>query len=397
MEHLRAMGVVLLKEVTDNVRDRRAMLLALVYPLMAPLLIGVLINMFSGISGGADDDAEKAKPALAVYGGDRAPALIAFLQGRGYSILPVTGDPKEMVRTGKADNIIAVSKNFHEKYDAKQPAEVFVLLDSSRLRGLSALKRSMTLLGDFNREIGQKRLVEAGVDPALAAPLTVSSVNISESTNITDFFLYMIPPFIIFTIFMGGIYLAVDSTSGERERGSLEPLLINPVERWALMMGKFAAALLFTALAVFIHLLAFKGAFFWAAGTESSFYRALSPTVMISLFFVALPLMFFAVGVQVIIATLTRSYKEAQTYLGLMPLVPALPGLILVFSPLKAQSWMMAIPIFAQTVVFGDLVRGDVSSALDIALSMVITLGFASVLALIAAWFYEREQVIFGG
>ena len=114
------------------------------------------------------------------------------------------------------------------------------------------------------------------------------------------------------------------------------------------------------------------------------------------IFIITLPLMMVAVGVQFIIATLTRSFKEAQTYLGLLPLVPAIPGMILVFAPVQAQKWMMMIPTFSQTLLMGQVVRGEPLAWGNVVLSMTSSTLAAFILIFLAARLYERENLIFG-
>ena len=109
-----------------------------------------------------------------------------------------------------------------------------------------------------------------------------------------------------------------------------------------------------------------------------------------------LPLMIAAVGIQFVVATVTTSFKEAQTYLGLLPLVPAIPGMALVFSPVQVQDWMMAIPSFSQTLLLGQMVRGESITLSAVAISMATTTLLAGGLLWVVAKLYEREELIFG-
>ncbi len=119
--------------------------------------------------------------------------------------------------------------------------------------------------------------------------------------------------------------------------------------------------------------------------------------VLTAIFLVCVPLMLLAVSEQMIIATVTRSFKETQTYLGLLPLVPAIPGLVLAFVAVKAQSWTMTIPIFGQTVLIGQLARDEPVNPFDVAVASVSTAAVAFALLFIATRLYEREQLIFTG
>jgi len=389
----RRIFVVFLKEVVDNARDRRSLLVALIYPLLGPVILGLLISAVVDVV--SADQARDLR--LAVGNADRAPALVRFLEQRGVSVAPAPPDPEAAVRDGKLEIVVVIPDDYADRFRAERTAEVAVVVNTSRLSGLIALNHAAALLSDYNREVWGARIASRGVDVQVLRPLDIKSVDVAAGTHIAEILLFMVPPLFIFNLFMGGVYLAIDTTSGERERGSLEPLLINPVERWALMLGKYLAALLFTAAAVVVQLLAFKVAFQTAGGGTLAFAQVLTVPAIAGVFAMTLPLMMMAVGVQFIIATVTRSFKEAQTYLGLLPLVPAIPGMVLVFAPVQATAWMMTIPAFSQTLLLGAFVRGEALPIAAVALSMASSLVAALILIVVSARLYEREKLIFGG
>lgn len=389
----RRMFVVFAKEAVDNSRDRRSLLVALIYPLLGPVILGLLIAAVVEVV-----SADQARDmTLAVKNAEGAPALIRFLEQRGVRVAPAPADPESAVREGKVETVVVIPEGYAARFQAEQTAEVAVVVNSSRLSGLIALNHTAALLSEFNREVWGARIASRGIDFQVLRPLDIKSVDVAAGTHIAEILLFMVPPLFIFNLFMGGVYLAIDTTSGERERGSLEPLLINPVERWALMLGKYLAALFFTGAAVAVQLLAFKVAFESVGGGTLAFAEVLSIAAIAGIFVMTLPLMMVAVGVQFIIATVTRSFKEAQTYLGLLPLVPAIPGMVLVFAPVQAKAWMMTVPAFSQTLLLGAFVRGEALPMADVALSMSSSLVAALALIAISARLYEREKLIFGG
>lgn len=389
----RRIFVVFNKEVMDNSRDRRSLLVALIYPLMGPLLLGLLISAVVEVV----TIKTEAQVTLPVLGAERAPEFVAYLEGRGITVTPAPEDAEAAVRDGELNTAVVIPEGFGELFRAGKTATIHVVSDSSNLPGLIALNRTAALLGEFNRQVWGQRIKALGVDIQILRPLAIKSISVSKGAHIAEILLFMVPPLLIFNLFMGGVYLAIDTTSGERERGSLEPLLVNPVERWGLMLGKYLAALLFTGIAVAVQLIAFKVIFQSAGGSGGfNFAGVFSAVTLLGIFAVTLPLMMVAVGVQFIIATVTRSFKEAQTYLGLLPLVPALPGMVLVFAPVKAQEWMMMIPTFSQTLLLGQFVRGDGVAFPDALISMASSMIAALVLIVFAARLYERENLIFG-
>ena len=384
--------VVFAKEVVDNSRDRRSLLVALIYPLLGPIILGLLISAV------VDVVSEKSarEVTLAIKNAPAAPDLVEFLEKRGVAVVAGPADPQAAVREGRIEVVVIVPDDFDSRFRAERTASITVVANSSRLSGLIALNRVAALLGEYNTEVWGRRIGDRGVDFRVLRPLSIDSIDVSTGTHIAEILLFMVPPLFIFNLFMGGVYLAIDTTSGERERGSLEPLLINPVERWGLMLGKYLAALFYTGVAVLVQLVAFKVVFQTAGGGTLTFAGLFDAAAVAGVFLLTLPLMMVAVGVQFIIATVTRSFKEAQTYLGLLPLVPAIPGMVLVFAPVQAKAWMMTVPAFSQTLLLGAFVRGEGVALVDAALSMASSSVAALALIVLAARLYEREKLIFG-
>ncbi len=390
---VRNIWVVFLKESIDNLRDRRSLFLALIYPVIGALLLGMLVSFVGGMFRGQGD----STLYLHVAGAERAPALINHLKSKDVIIRPAPVDPKRAVRRGEADAVLVIPSGHAEAFSAQRTARLNMVVNATRLSTVIKVSRVVGLLRDYSRDVGQQRLRAHGVDPGVAAPLDIRSDNVGRSRNLAGFFLNMLPPFIIFTIFVGGVYLAIDTTSGERERGSLEPLLANPVPRWQFMLGKALATFAFTLTAVVVQLLAFKIMFEIVAAGEYGIKINPDLGAFIGVALLCLPLIGFAVALQIIVATVSRSYKETQTYLGLLPLLPSLPGMILVFVPVKAQIWMMAIPTFGQILLIGRLMRQESAVWLHIGVSVAATTLITALLLAGAAHLYNRDRMLFGG
>jgi sodium transport system permease protein len=384
--------IVLGKEITDNARDRRSLLTSLIYPLMGPLLLGLMISATGRVTVGGDP----AGMSLAVAGAEHGQILVHWLEDRGIDVVAPPADIKAAVRGGDAHVVLVVEPGFDENFAADKTADISVVVDSSRLSAVVTINQIATLLGEFNTESWGVRMVARGVDFRSLQPVSIHTVKVSTGTQISEIFLLMVPPLFIFNLFMGGAYLAMDTTSGERERGSLEPLLINPVERGVVVAGKFLATLFYTSIAVIVQLIALKIAFGLGGEHAVSLSNAFGILTVLGVLVVTFPLMAAAVAVQFVIATVTKSFKEAQTYLGLLPLVPAIPGMLLVFTPVHIHDWMMAVPTFSQTLLLGQLLRGESISLIHLAVSMTTTLALAAVLIAFAARLYDRESLIFG-
>ncbi|MCK4451811.1 MAG: ABC transporter permease [Anaerolineae bacterium] len=385
-------GIIFKKEVIDNLRDRRTLAAALFYPLLGPLLMALLFTVL-----GRTMSTQAEKPlALPVVGAQNGPALIQFLEQNGAEIQPGPDDPEASVRAGDHDVVLVIPAGYEEDFSAGRPATVRLVVDASRQSASISVKRASKLLEAYSQQIGTLRLLARGVDPSLVTALAVERADVSTPQSQAAVFLNIMPYFIIFSVFIGGMYLVIDTTAGERERGSLEPLLINPVARSELVLGKLAAALVFTVIGVVETLVGFL-IMLNVMPTESFGVQiSLHPSALGVIFLIAVPMMLLAAALQMIIATFTRSFKEAQNYLTFLPLIPALPGMFLAFVPVKVKLWMMLIPTFGQQLLINQVMRGEPLDALNVTVSAAVTAVAGVALTFVAIKLYEREHVLFG-
>lgn len=385
--------VVFVKEVVDNLRDRRTQASAVLYPLIGPV---ILVLVFS-VMGRQITEQVEARLRLPVEGAERAPALMAFLAGQGVDIVAPPADPQAAVKAGDEDVVLLIPEGYAERFGSGRPARVRLVIDDSRQSSGVLVRRARDLLDAYGEQVGALRLMARGVSPEVVRPLAVETFDVATPESQAANLLGMLPYFLIFSVFIGGMYLAIDSTAGERERGSLEPLLMNPVARRELVFGKLSAVLVFTLVAVVETILAF-GLVLNLVPLEGliGVPIRMSPQAMLATFAIVLPLMPVAAALQIIVASFTRSFKEAQTYLSLLPLVPALPGLFLMFTPVKLQLWHMLVPMFSQQLLINQVMRGDAVPPTYAALSAALTLLLAAVLLAAAVWLYSGERILFG-
>ncbi|KPV50951.1 hypothetical protein SE17_23995 [Kouleothrix aurantiaca] len=386
-------GVIFRKELTDHLRDRRTIITSLFYPLMGPLIV---LLVFTVLGQSVAQRTERALE-LPVAGAENAPALVAFLKQHNVVVQPAPADPQSVVRAGDLDTVLVIQPGFANSFAAEQPAAVQLLQDNSRSSSNVTVERARKLLEQFNEQVAAGRLQTRGVAPQVVQVLAVEDVDLATSQSRGASFLNLLPYFIIFAVFSGGAGLAVDMTAGERERGSLEPLLLNPVPRRDVLLGKLLLVLLVTLVLVAETVLAF-GLILNVVplGTMFGVPLSFSPLALAKIYLLTLPMIVLASSMQMIVAAVTRGPKEAQSYLQLIPLVPALPGLVLAFLPIKPALWAMAIPTFGQQLLINQLMRGEAVSALNVLASTLITLLVGALLLRIALRLYTREAIVFG-
>jgi sodium transport system permease protein len=386
-------GVVFRKELADNIRDRRTLVNSLLSSLLGPFMLFLLLFVIGQTVG---DQVEKPLE-LPVAGSERAPGLMAYLEQRNVIVQPAPADPEAAVRAGDEDVVLVVGEDYAERLAAGLPAPVQLVVDSSRQSAGPSAERARSLVEAYGGQLGALRLQARGVSPSVVVPLAVEEADVATPESRAAQLLNVLPYFLIFAVFVGGMSITIDVTAGERERGSLEPLLVNPVRRGEFVLGKMLAGIVPTVLSVLVSLAGFAAvANLNPVGEQLGVRLSLGPPALAAIFLITLPIMVLAAAVQMIIATASRTVKEAQSYLAFLPLVPALPGLFLAFIPLRPALWQMLIPTFGQQVLINQLMRGEAVDPLFVAVSAAATLALGTALTAVAMSLFGRERVLFG-
>ena len=379
------------KEVVDNVRDRRTLAAALFYPVLGPAMILFMIFAIGQIRG------ESEQPLmLPVQGADNAPNLIAFLEQNHVAIQAAPDNPEEAVRQGDENVVLIIPEDFGAAFTDGRPATVRLVMDQSRNEAMRSIQRAQRLLQAYSHQIGRLRLRVRGLDPRVADAIAIEAVDVSTPQSQAARILSMAPYLILVSLFVGGMYLAIDSTAGERERGSLEPLLINPVERSELVIGKAAAVLVFTTVALIETLVGFAIVLnFFPLERYIGVRMSLPPASLGAILLICLPLMVFVVALQMIIASYTKSFKEAQNYISFMLLVPAVPALIMAVLPVKETLWLVLLPTVGQQLFINQILRGEPVSLASATLGSAVTLAAGIALLVLVTRRYRSEGILF--
>ncbi|MDX1626680.1 MAG: ABC transporter permease subunit [Wenzhouxiangellaceae bacterium] len=386
------MMTVFLKEMLDNFRDRRVILNTLVIgPLMGPVLFGVMISFMT------KQTAERLESTLElpVVGAEHAPNFVGWLERRGVEILPAPADPEQSVRDEEHEVVLRIPEGFAAAWEAGRPAPVELIADRSLRYTGTTLGRVRGYISGYNQQIGQVRLQLRGVHPDIMRPVDSQVVDLSTPTSRGGQVLAFLPYFILITVFMGSMHLAVDTTAGERERKSLEPLLINPLPRWRIMSGKLLATTTFALMTLGLGLVAFVYAMGWLPTASMGVQLNLDFEVAAKAFVIVAPAALLAAALLTILASFAKSFREAQSYMGLVILVPMVPSLWLLIDPTKADAWMHWVPLLNQNVLILELVRGDPMGVQAFWATMISTTVLALALAAVAGSLYNRPRLIF--
>jgi sodium transport system permease protein len=391
---MRAVLTVFVKEFRENLRERRTLLSALILgPLLGPLLFagGLTLRLERGVGEG-----DHPLP-LAVAHGERAPNLLAFLREHGVTVTPVDYDEaaaRAAVRSGREQQVLAVDADFAGRLAVGGPAPLELYADASDLTGSSDSARVRGLIAQYSALLGRLRLAVRGIDPLLAAPIAVQDIDVSTPATRSVLILGTLSYLVLLTMLMGGMYLAIDATAGERERGSLEPLLTVPVPRQQLIYGKILATCAYMALSLTLTVTAFAIVLRFTGLERFGMSVNFSPYVALAVILLTLPLVPLGAALMTLVAAYTRSYREAQTWLALLLLVPTVPLAFAGLVGLRPHLALMAVPSLSQHFLITSLLRAEVLPASWVALSVGVTLAVAALLIAAAGGLYRREALL---
>jgi sodium transport system permease protein len=388
---LRQSVIVLRKELIDALRDRRALASIAISVLFAPVIMAFAMNRV------ADREREAEDIRVPVVGRQNAPALVAWLgQQAGVQVATAFADAETSVRNQTEDVVLVIPREFAAEFRASRPATVRIVADNSRSLARAKVDRVRRLMQRYNAEIGSLRLIARGVSPAVATPLQIDDVEVSSAQQRAAVLLGVIPMFILVAAFTGGMQIATDATAGERERGSLEPLLVNPAPRAALVAGKWlaatAAALVTVILSALLCLLLLRLVPLQDLGLR---FR-LGPAQLAGILFALIPLCPLTAAAQACIATFARSFKEAQSYMAILIMAATLPAILGSLYPLTSRAWMYPVPMVGQYALLTNVIAGRAPGAMAFVAATVTALLAAAIFLRITTGLFRNERIIFG-
>ncbi|MGB5629741.1 MAG: ABC transporter permease [Woeseiaceae bacterium] len=391
---MRVAFTVFLKEVLDNFRDRRTLASALLMgPIFGPVLFAFVINL--SVERSLED--QQSTMELPVIGQAYAPNLVAFLRSRN---IDVVDGPKDLaaamdaVKTGVHDIVLVIPREFGEQLANTIPAKIELVSDQANTDADREARRARSALMAYNQLLAGARVVARGINPRALQPLNIDEVDVSTPSGRSALLLGMMSYFFVFAALMGGMYLAIDTTAGERERGSLEPLLSLPVTRDQLILGKIAATCLFMTLSLTLSLLAFYVALGFMPLEKLGMTPNFGPGVLLAALAIFLPFMLVGAALMTLVASFTKSYREAQTWLSVVLIAPTLPILIVSILTLRPRFEFMFIPSLSQHLLLVDMVKNEPVNALHVTISVVSTLILGVLLTWVCARLYRREGLL---
>jgi sodium transport system permease protein len=389
-----AVRIVFAKEMLENLRDRRVILSAFLFGvLLAPVIFGLTTSLASKRVVESQD-----KPLqLSVSGVEHAPNLMHFLEENGTQIKTVAMAPDQAiteVRAGREELVLLIDAEYGRKLQAGEPAPLDLVVDTANQQTGRSAERARRLLEAYGGQLASLRLLARGLSPQVVQPVDVRTLDVATPAGRSLLILGMMTYFSFMSMLVGGFYLAIDTTAGERERGSLEPLLGLPVNRAELIIGKMLATSAFMSISLLLTLTAFGIVLQFipleALGMSANF----GPRVVLAIFAVMLPFVPLGAGLMTSVASFTRSNREAQSWLSVVMLLPIAPIMFAVVNGTKPSAALMTIPSLSQHLLATSLMRGDAIPPLHALISAGTTLLLGLLFVVLAIRLYKREAIL---
>ena len=365
---LRAVLTVFRKELTDALRDRRTLLTVLVSAvLMGPLVLLAISGLVASL------EAQAEQREVLVAGLARAPSLQNFFERQTFVVKEAPADYEARLRNASlTDAVVVVPADFEAALARGDMPVVEVVSDSANQRSQASTGRTLRLLAGFNRERGALTLALRGVSVDVLEPVQVEERDLASSQTRATQITGMLPFFVLMAVLTGALNAALDTTAGERERGSLEPLLMNPAARGALVLGKWGAvaavAMLIAVLSCFSFL---PGQWLLRSDTLAAMFQY-GPREAGLFLLVLLPFAAAISALLMAVAIRCKTFKEAQASTTVVMLAASLLPLINVFSLGGESPWYLWVPALAQNVLMTHVLKGEALTATQFAVPFLM-------------------------
>ncbi|NWG76665.1 MAG: ABC transporter permease [Rubrivivax sp.] len=382
---------VFLKELVDALRDRRTWFVVLVGSVIAgPAALLLVSNFVSGV------EERAARREIVIDGIEHAPTLVNFLQRAGATVVAAPADYADQLRSGRLQNaVIRPPADFERRLASGATVRVDVLFDDSHDKAQPVVRASLRLLAAFNRELGMQRLVARGVSPQLLEAIEAEEQSLSPAGARGAQLLFIVPWVALLVAVAGSMSVAIDVTAGERERGSLEPLLGNPVDVRALVLGKWAAVTVCSAAIVVLTIAGFIVAMQFIRNETLSALMQFGAREVGLFAVMLLPFSALMAAVNMLAATYGRSFKEAQTYVSYITMLVNVAPIVPLFLSVRDAAWQLAVPALGQLAVLMRGLRGEPVGAVDIAGPGLVCVALTALVLGLHARLLTREAIVF--
>jgi len=383
MNFMSVTRAVFRKEIIDSLRDKRTMLGVLLSGVvMGPLILIAL----SGFIASMEEHAERRE--IYVSGLSHGPSLQNFLERQTWVAREAPTDFEALLRASKlGDPVVLLPSDFESAIERGEAPVVEVVSDSANRQSSSALPRVLQLLNGFNRERSGLTLATRGVSGAVLESMQVQERDLASTQTRAAQLTGMLPFFVMMAVLYGALNAAMDTTAGERERGSLEPLVMNPAHALALVLGKWGAVASVGMLVALLNCLSFLPAQ-WLLRSDvlQAMFQFGTREVLLFLLLL-LPFAAALSALLMAISIVCKSVKEAQASATVLVLGISLLPLMTLMNQSGEAPWHLWVPALAQNTLMTRVIKGEDLTLLQFAVPFLVCVG----LTVAGLWFVSHH------
>jgi len=377
---------LLSKEYKEAFRDKRALMGAMMMAVMAPIMIFALSKTM------IKEMVATPPIYVQVIGAEYAPKLIKAFEKE--NILLFSAVPEDDKRIWQERNIeLKIPESFAKDMIEGKTIDVTLSTDYSEKAIKAPIRRIKEAINTYARVIGYKRIIVRGIDVRLLKPINIVEQDTAEPSSNAMFITMILGLYLLMTAFMSGLSVAIDSSAGERERNVLEMLLCQPVSTLKIVIAKLCCASTISVIGVVLTLLltSFSVSFVDLSKIGATFSLAAYQVLVILILLI--PISFFASALQLFVSFGAKSFKEAQSTVTMIIMLPAMVPVALMFIDDKPK-WLDWLPVSGQSLLMEDLFKGSAINWLEVIATGGVTIAITVALVLVLATKLKSEKVV---
>lgn len=359
---------ILRKEIRDALRDRRTLMVALVSSLLGvPLMLFIFSVVLSQV------ESQEEKRTVLVKGITHAHRLENFIERQGYALKPAPEAYEAKLQSKELDQpVLLIPDDFDEKLATGDKATLEIVYDTSNRQAEFGVRPLRRLLEAYSQETVATGLLMRGVSLELLQRVDIKEKHLKKPEERRATITTMLPMMVLMAIVLGGMYAAIDTTAGERERGSLEPLMMNPVTGWQLTLGKWGAVALVGMGVVVLTIFTFFPSQ-WLIHNETLLAEfQFNFKDAMSFLLVLLPLAASMAAIQIAVSLDCKSYKEAQVRNQMVTMFIPFVSLVPIIFPGREPSWFQWVPVLSQNQMLNQVLKGETLTPVALGISFLV-------------------------
>lgn len=382
------------KELREIIRDKRVRNAVTIMPMFVIFMMLSLFGFIGQIAGKAENQ------HLVIVGKENSLAKDLTAAKFDINYVATLDDATQLIRNGKANLALQFEPNYDQLLSDQKPAHIDAYFDDKETKGQIALSIVSKTVGELNKSAVKTVLTKHGVDASMSEPITVREkpIKVGES-NVSEILISILPYMITIYAFFGGLASGSELVAGEKEKNTLETLLITPVKRSDIAIGKFLAL---CAVCIAGSLSALLGVIIAGSSGMSIFHTVfpnglgLGPGQIGAIILTLIPTVAFFASLLLAVSTKARNTREAQQYyavVNLVVLMPAIFSQVIGFTDLASQRWIDFVPVLNTSVTLRQALQGKLDPV-GMGITVLMGLVLAAIGITIAVRLFQREQVL---